>query len=62
MLLTVFNIPYFHTLFWLYFLFPITWILATISNLIASFIIVPKDLKNVNALAEAKDDIQEIFE
>ena len=44
---TVFPLDYFHTVFWLYALFPITWALATISNSIALSIFIPKTLKQV---------------
>ena len=47
LIFTVFPLPYFHTVFWLYFLFPITWVIATISNIIAIGILIPKDLKRL---------------
>ena len=50
---TVFPLPYFHTVFWLYFLFPVTWVLATICNVIALSIVLPKDLKRLQNNVEA---------
>lgn len=53
---TVFPIEYFHTVFWLYALFPITWVLATAINVVAILILVPKDLKKLDMplIQEAK--------
>lgn len=49
LILTVFNnVEMFHTVFWLYALFPITWVIATICNVIAIFITLPKDLKKLD--------------
>ena len=49
LILTVFNnVEMFHTVFWLYALFPITWVLATICNTIAILIILPKDLRKLD--------------
>jgi len=48
LVLTVFRLEYFHTLFWLYALFPITWVLATISNSIALLIIYPREMRKIN--------------
>ena len=49
LILTVFNnVEMFHTVFWLYALFPITWVIATICNVIAIFITLPKDLKKID--------------
>ena len=45
LILTVFPLEPFHTVFWLYALFPITWIIATIMNGIALLIVVPKETK-----------------
>ena len=45
LLLTVFKLEYFHTVFWLYDLFPITWVLATLSNTAALLYVVPKQFK-----------------
>ena len=45
LILTVFPLAYFHTVFWLYALFPITWVLAIICNSLALIRIVPKELK-----------------
>ena len=51
LILTVFPIPYFHTIIWLYALFPITWVIATISNLVAISIFIPRDLKTLRQVA-----------
>lgn len=45
---TVFPLEMFHTVMWLYALFPITWFFATISNVTALSIFIPKDLKRIN--------------
>lgn len=45
---TLFPLEQFHNVTWLYALFPITWVLATISNLIALFFTLPKDLKKID--------------
>ena len=42
------NVEMFHTIFWLYALFPITWVLATICNTIAILITLPKDLRKLD--------------
>lgn len=55
LILTVFPIPYFHTVFWLYALFPITWVVAVISNVIAILILVPKDLHHLKQIAEKEE-------
>lgn len=47
LILTVFPLEYFHTVTWLYALFPITWVIATISNIVALLIFLPKDLKRI---------------
>ena len=47
LILTVFPTQYFHTLFWLYFLFPLTWIIATICNIIGLLVLGPKVMKNI---------------
>ena len=39
---TVFNIPYFHTVGWLYSVYPITWIITATANIIAMVIILKK--------------------
>ena len=49
LILTVFPLEYFHTLMWLYALFPITWVLTTLCNLVGLFIFMPKDLKKLDA-------------
>ena len=49
LILTVFNnVEMFHTVFWLYALFPITWVIATICNVIAILITLPKDLRKLD--------------
>ena len=48
LIITVFPIEYFHTVFWLYALFPITWVIATISNVVALIIFMPKDLRKLD--------------
>ena len=45
---TLFPLEQFHTLTWLYALFPITWTLATISNGIFIAIVLPKTLKKLD--------------
>ncbi|MBO6262194.1 MAG: MATE family efflux transporter [Bacilli bacterium] len=48
LILTVFNnVEVFHTVFWLYMLFPITWVIATTCNCIALAVFMPKDLKKL---------------
>ena len=49
---TVFPLEYFHTLVWLYALFPITWALATLSNGIAMIAVVPKALQALQPKSE----------
>ena len=49
---TVFPLETFHTVFWLYALFPITWVIATICNAIALFVVVPKECKRLDSLNE----------
>lgn len=48
---TVFPIETFHTVFWLYFMFPITWVIATICNVIGIIILVPKKFKELDLRA-----------
>jgi len=49
LILTVFNnVEMFHTVFWLYMLFPITWVIATICNVTALTVVLPKDLKKLD--------------
>ena len=48
LILTVFPLDYFRTVFWLYALFPITWVLATISNGLALLYVVPKEFKRLD--------------
>ena len=59
LILTVFQLPEFHTLIWLYALYPITWALATISNSIAIIIFFPKDLKRLNEISREKALLEE---
>ena len=57
LILTVFPLETFHTVFWLYALFPVTWVIATTCNAIALLVVVPKECKKLNSLSE-----QECFE
>ena len=50
---TIFKLEQFHTVFWLYFLFPISWILATIINIIGMAYFMPKDFKKIKRDLEA---------
>ncbi len=50
LILTVFPLEQFHTVTWLYALFPITWVIATISNIVALTIFLPKDLRKIDSL------------
>ena len=52
LILTVFPLETFHTVFWLYALFPITWVIATTCNAIALLVVVPKECKRLNSLKE----------
>lgn len=52
LILTVFPLEQFHTVFWLYALFPISWVIATMMNGIAIAILLPKDLKRIEASKE----------
>ena len=47
LLLTVFPLDYFRTVFWLYALFPITWVLATLCNTIGLLFVIPKQFKSM---------------
>ena len=47
LILTVFPLETFHTVFWLYALFPITWVLATACNVTAISFLLPKDIKRL---------------
>ena len=49
LILTLFPLEMFHTVFWLYALFPITWVIATTCNVVAMTIFIPKDLKRIEA-------------
>ncbi len=44
---TLFRVDMFHTLFWLYACFPISWVLATISNAIALIYFMPRECKKL---------------
>ena len=52
LILTVFPFEQFHTVFWLYALFPITWVIATICNVTALAVVLPKDLKKLDISRE----------
>ena len=52
LILTVFPLEMFHTVFWLYALFPITWVIATIVNCVALIIFLPRDLKRISLEAD----------
>ena len=52
LILTVFPFEQFHTVFWLYALFPITWVIATICNVTALAVFLPKDLKKLDISRE----------
>ena len=52
LILTVFPLETFHTVFWLYALFPITWVIATTCNAIALLVVVPKECKKLDSLKE----------
>ena len=52
LILTVFPLEIFHTVFWLYALFPITWVIATTCNAIALLVVVPKECKKLNSISE----------
>lgn len=56
LILTVFNnVAMFHTVFWLYMLFPITWVIATTCNCIALSIYMPRDLKKLELSAQTRE-------
>ena len=57
LLLTVFKLEYFHTIFWLYALFPITWVIATISNGLALLYVVPKQFKVLDRETEIEQQM-----
>ena len=48
----VLDAPYFHTVFWLYMLFPITWVIATVCNVVALAIFLAEDLKKLELSRE----------
>ena len=48
MIWTVFPLPYFHTVSWLYSLFPITWVLAALSNGIAIAVVLPRIFRRLD--------------
>ena len=61
LILTVFPLEYFHTVFWLYALFPITWVIATICNIVGLSIFLPKQFKTINAQqTEAIQETQQL--
>ena len=60
LILTIFPLDYFHTVTWLYALFPITWVVATISNCIALAYYLPKDMKRIEAETNAQIEINNI--
>ena len=51
---TLFQVDYFHTIFWLYSLYPISWILATINNVIGILIWIPKDYQKIDNISNIK--------
>ena len=53
LILTVFKLDYFHTVFWLYSLFPITWVLATLCNTVGLLFVIPKAFKTIDQQVEA---------
>ena len=56
LILTVFNnVEMFHTVFWLYALFPITWVIATTCNCVALGIFMPKDLKKLQLSEQVRE-------
>ena len=56
LILTVFNnVTMFHTVFWLYMLFPITWVIATTCNCIALAVFMPKDLKKLELSEQTRE-------
>ena len=57
LILTVFPLDYFHTVFWLYALFPITWIIATCFNIGAIIFVLPKEIKNIELSREENQEI-----
>ena len=53
-------VPFFHTVTWLYALFPVTWGLAAICNLCAVFYYLPKEMKRIDKeLEELKEKAAE---
>ena len=61
LILTVFRLEQFHTLLWLYSLFPITWTLATITNCVAIAIVMPRTMKKIErSLVELPQDAEPI--
>ena len=55
LLLTAFRAEMFHTVYWLYALYPITWFLATLSNVGALFFHIPRDIKKISEEAANLD-------
>ncbi len=49
LVLTVFPLPQFHTITWLYSLFPISWVLALTCNLIGIAVLFPRTMRRIEA-------------
>ena len=47
LILTVFPLDQFHNVFWLYMLFPITWVIATITNVIGLIVLLPRAMNKI---------------
>jgi len=58
LILTVFPLEQFHTVFWLYALFPITWVIATACNVVGLLIFAPRVFKSIEI--SRQQEIQEI--
>ena len=54
LILTVFPLEPFHTVFWLYALFPITWVLATLINGVALIFVSRKECRSID-LSKTKE-------
>ena len=52
---TVFPLEQFHTLLWLYALFPITWVFATLSNGVALIVLLPKAFRKIDQSIAAEE-------
>lgn len=57
LILTVFPIEMFHTVFWLYFLFPLTWVIATACNIVGILICMPRQFKKMDEITRAQQDM-----